>query len=56
MNQEKIIAPIDIREDYLLKKDHLLEILLLDKTTSKSVLVCFWLIYCTIHYSGPFKS
>lgn len=29
---------IDIREDYLLKKDNLLEILLQDKTTSKNIL------------------
>ncbi len=29
---------IDIREDYLLKKDHLLEILLQDKTTGKNIL------------------
>ena len=40
MNQEKLTALIDIREDYLSKKDHLLEILLQDKTTSKSVLMC----------------
>lgn len=38
MNQEKLTALIDIREDYLLKKDHLLEILLQDKTTSKNIL------------------
>jgi len=28
---------IDIREDYLLKKDNLLEILLQDKTTGKNI-------------------
>ena len=29
---------IDIREDYLLKKDYLLEILLQDKTTGNNIL------------------
>lgn len=38
MNQEKLTALIDIREDYLSKKDHLLEILLQDKTTAKNIL------------------
>jgi type II restriction enzyme len=38
MNQEKFIETIDIREDYLLKKDNLLEILLQDKTTGKNIL------------------
>jgi hypothetical protein len=38
MNQRKYVKSIDIREDYLLKKDNLLEILLQDKTTSKNVL------------------
>lgn len=32
IKQEIITNSIDIREDYLLKKDHLLEILLQDKT------------------------
>jgi hypothetical protein len=38
MNQRKFVKSIDIREDYLLNKDNLLEILLQDKTTSKNVL------------------
>lgn len=38
MNQEIHSKNIDIREDYLLKKDNLLEILLQDKTTSKNIL------------------
>jgi hypothetical protein len=38
MNQENYIKNIDIREDYLLKKDDLLEILLQDKTTGKNIL------------------
>jgi len=38
MNQEIYSKNIDIREDYLLKKDNLLEILLQDKTTSKNIL------------------
>lgn len=37
-NQELISRNIDIREDYLSKKDNLLEILLQDKTTSKNIL------------------
>lgn len=37
-NQETISKTIDIREDYLLKKDNLLELLLQDKTTSKNIL------------------
>ncbi len=37
-NKEKYSQNIDIREDYLLKKDNLLEILLQDKTTDKSIL------------------
>lgn len=37
-NQEKYTKDIDIREDYLSKKDNLLEILLQDKTTSKNIL------------------
>lgn len=37
--EKKIDTPsIDIREDYLLKKDNLLEILLQDKTTGKKIL------------------
>lgn len=32
INQEISPEAIDIREDYLLKRDHLLEILLQDKT------------------------
>ncbi len=36
--QKKQIPSIDIREDYLLKKDHLLDILLQDKTTGKNIL------------------
>ena len=32
------ISIIDIREDYLLKKDNLLEILLQDKTTGNNIL------------------
>ena len=35
---EIISKTIDIREDYLLKKDNLLEILLQDKTTSRNIL------------------
>jgi hypothetical protein len=38
MNQKKSIQSIDIREDYLLKKGNLLEILLQDKTTSKNII------------------
>ncbi len=38
INQEINTPNIDIREDYLLKKDHLLEILLMDKTTGKNIL------------------
>jgi hypothetical protein len=38
INQEKNTKNIDIREDYLLKKDNLLEILLQDKTTTKNIL------------------
>lgn len=38
INQEINTQNIDIREDYLLKKDHLLEILLQDKTTGKNIL------------------
>lgn len=38
MNQKKYAKNIDIREDYLLKKDNLLETLLQDKTTSKNIL------------------
>jgi len=37
-NQKKYTKNIDIREDYLSKKDNLLEILLQDKTTSKNIL------------------
>jgi hypothetical protein len=38
MNKKKYTKNIDIREDYLLKKDNLLEFLLEDKTTSKNIL------------------
>ena len=38
MNQRIYFKNIDIREDYLLKKDNLLEILLQDKTTAKNIL------------------
>jgi len=38
MKSEKDTKAIDIREDYLFKKDNLLEILLQDKTTSKNIL------------------
>ena len=38
MNQKISIQSIDIREDYLLKKGNLLEILLQDKTTSKNIM------------------
>jgi hypothetical protein len=38
MKQEIDIYNIDIREDYLLNKDHLLETLLQDKTTSQNIL------------------
>ena len=38
MNQEIFTQSIDIREDYLLKKGNLLEILLKDKTMSKNIL------------------
>ena len=38
INQEIHIPSIDIREDYLFKKDHLLEILLQDKTTNNNIL------------------
>lgn len=38
INQVINTQNIDIREDYLLKKDNLLEVLLQDKTTSKNIL------------------
>jgi len=38
MIQKKYTKNIDIREDYLLKKDNLLEILLQDKSTNKNIL------------------
>lgn len=38
MKQEIETTSIDIREDYLLKKDNLLELLLQDKTTAKNIL------------------
>lgn len=38
MNLKENKEAIDIREDYLLKKDNLLELLLQDKTTSKNIL------------------
>ncbi len=38
INQETNTQSIDIREDYLLKKDNLLEILLQDKTTGSNIL------------------
>lgn len=38
MNQQIDTSNIDIREDYLLKKDNLLEILLQDKTTGNNIL------------------
>lgn len=38
MKVEKEIQTIDIREDYLLKKDNLLDLLLQDKTTGKNIL------------------
>ncbi len=38
INQKIHTQSIDIREDYLLKKDHLLEILLKDKTTDNNIL------------------
>ena len=38
MIKENILKDIDIREDYLLKNNHLLEILLQDKTTGKNIL------------------
>ena len=38
MNQEIFLKNIDIREDYLLKKDNLLELLLQDRTTCKNIL------------------
>jgi type II restriction enzyme len=38
MNQEIFFKNIDIREDYLLKKDNLLELLLQDRTTCKNIL------------------
>lgn len=38
MNKETNTLSIDIREDYLLKKDNLLDILLEDKTTGKNIL------------------
>lgn len=38
MTKDIITQNIDIREDYLLKKDHLLEILLQDKTTNKNII------------------
>lgn len=37
MNLKENKETIDIREDYLLKKDNLLEILLQDKTTGKNI-------------------
>lgn len=37
-NQKIQTQSIDIREDYLLKKDHLLEVLLQDKTTGTNIL------------------
>ena len=40
MNQKKYTENIDIREDYLIKKDNLLELLLKDKTTLKNILWC----------------
>ena len=38
LNQKEYTNKVDIKEDYLLKKDNLLEILLEDKTTSKNIL------------------
>ena len=38
MNKNKATQNIDIREDYLLKKDSLLDILLQDKTTGENIL------------------
>lgn len=38
INIEQYSQNIDIREDYLLKEDHLLGILLQDKTTQKNIL------------------
>ena len=38
IQSEKHTSFIDIREDYLLKKDHLLEILLQDKTSGKNII------------------
>jgi hypothetical protein len=38
MTTEKLHQNIDVREDYLLKKDHLLEILLQDKTTENNIM------------------
>jgi hypothetical protein len=38
MKKEKNSQTIDIREDYLVKKDNLLEILLQDKTAKKNIL------------------
>ena len=38
LNQKEYTNKVDIKEDYLLKKDNLLEILLGDKTTSKNIL------------------
>lgn len=38
INIEQYSQNIDIREDYLLKEDHLLGILLKDKTTQKNIL------------------
>ena len=38
MKQEIDTPNIDIREDYLLKKDSLLDILLQDKTTGNTIL------------------
>ena len=37
INKNIYIETIDIREDYLLKKDKLLDILLQDKTTGKNI-------------------
>ncbi len=38
ISQEKNTNNIDIREDYLLEKDHLLEVLLQDKTSGQNIL------------------
>ena len=39
MKEETIEQAIDIREDYLLKKDNLLDILLQDKTSAKNIIL-----------------